>query len=147
MTKEEQDAKLLESLQKQQATIQQRVDHLRQSTATIEKEHQDVQGQLQDSQQQRQQMYDEQGSLKTVVDSLQAEAEKIPLVVEGTFKAEFDQLCTDNAHLNQKNAHLEDQLSAMETLLIDMKMRYAQSENERDELSKRLFELKKVIAQ
>ncbi|KAI8332688.1 rab-GTPase-TBC domain-containing protein [Chlamydoabsidia padenii] len=145
--KDEQDAKLLESLQKQQATLQQRVDHLRQSTTTIEKEHQDVQDQLQDSQHQRQQMQEEQVSLKTVVDSLQVEADNIPLMVEASFKTEFDQLCAENAHLNQKNAHLEDQLSAMEALLIDMKMRYAQSENERDELSKRLFELKKVIGQ
>ncbi|KAI8083118.1 rab-GTPase-TBC domain-containing protein [Halteromyces radiatus] len=147
MLKEEQDAKLLESLQKQQAGLQQQVEQLQETTRTIQQEHDDVQEQLRDSQHQRQQMTDEQHSLRAVVQSLVTESEAIPAQIEANYSTEFNLLCTENAQLNQTNARLEDQLAAMESLLIDIKMRYAQSENERDELSKRLFELKKIIGQ
>ncbi|CAO3590623.1 unnamed protein product [Absidia cylindrospora] len=147
VTKDEQNAKLVDSLQKQQTALRQQVDQLQNTTTTLQSEHQDVKDQLQDSQDQRQHMLDEQDHLKTGVETLQATMQHIPSTIEATFKDQFDPLCTENAHLTQTNARLEDQLSSMETLLIDIKMKYAQSENERDELSKRLFEMKKVIAQ
>ncbi|KAI8336349.1 rab-GTPase-TBC domain-containing protein [Chlamydoabsidia padenii] len=143
---EEQDAKVLESLQKHQATLRLQVDQLNQSSGVTQKEYQDVQSQLQDSQHLRQQMMDEQGSLKTMVDSLKTETTALPLKVEASFKTEFDNLCNENTRLTQRNAQLEDQLAAMESLLINIKMRYAQSQDEGDDLSKRLFELKKVIS-
>ncbi|ORZ09824.1 rab-GTPase-TBC domain-domain-containing protein [Absidia repens] len=147
VAKDEQDVQLLTSLQAQQASLQHTVDQLSQSKTDSQKEYQDVTEQLQDSQHQRQQLQDEQASLKTVVDSLRSETAALPSKVEANYKTEFDALCNENASLNERNAHLEDQLAATEALLIDIKMRYAQSEDERDDLSKRLFELKKVIAQ
>lgn len=145
MIHEEQNTKVLESLQKHQGTLRLQVDQLNQSTAASQKEYRDVQAQLQDSQYQRQQMEDEQGLLKTMVESLQTETTTIPPKVEAAFKTEFDKLCHENTHLNQRNAQLEDQLAAMEALLIDIKMRYAQSQDKGEDLSKRLFELKKIM--
>ncbi|KAI9303291.1 rab-GTPase-TBC domain-containing protein [Cunninghamella echinulata] len=145
--KEEQDAKLLESLQKQQASLQQQVDQFNTTIENEKKEHHDLCTQLQDSQQHFQHMKDEQVSLQTVVTTLKEEVDTIAPKIEHQYKEQFDQLCDENTALNQRNAQLEDQLSSLEAILIDMKMRYAQSENERDELSKKFYELKKIFGQ
>ncbi|ORZ25794.1 rab-GTPase-TBC domain-domain-containing protein [Absidia repens] len=82
----------------------------------------------------RQQSFD----LKRALDALPAE-------VEDRLKQHIHSLVGKNMGLVDRNSELEYQLTAMENMLKDIKAKFAQSENERDELNLRLEELLELV--
>lgn len=119
---------------------------LEQKTNTLKQEQIDVSGQLKGTLHELSSLTDEGNSLKTLVTSLDAEVTGLPEKIEAKCKDEFEGLCSENAFLIGKNSSLEDQLQKAESVLIDIKIKYAQSENDREELHRRLYELKKLIS-
>ncbi|KAI8065842.1 rab-GTPase-TBC domain-containing protein [Gongronella butleri] len=147
MARDEQEAKQLQALQQEQARLKQVVQDKQQRHDHMAQEQQELHGQLRASQWQLDHIKEEQVTLRTVTDTLRHEIDILPLRVEEEHKEKFDALCSENTRLNQHNAHLEDQLAQLEASLIDFKMRYAESETDCTQLSKRLYELKKIIDQ
>lgn len=144
--KELNDATIMDQLQKSNAELKKQLAALEQKTATIKQEQKDVRGQLKDTLSHLNLLKDDGANLKTLVSTLQAEVEAIPVQIEASYKDQFEGLCSENATLIGKNSSLEDQLQKAESVLIDIKIRYAESENEREELHRRLYELKKLMS-
>jgi len=57
----------------------------------------------------------------------------------------MDSLAKKNVDLVTQNNRLEDQLATTESMLIEYKMRYAQSENEREALRRKWNDLKRAL--
>jgi chromosome segregation ATPase len=70
----------------------------------------------------------------------------MPKQIEERVKEEMDILYTKNKALVERNTTLEEQLAYMENMIIEIKQKYGESENEREVLSQRLVELKKIMA-
>ncbi|KAI8394109.1 rab-GTPase-TBC domain-containing protein [Radiomyces spectabilis] len=145
LAKELADAKLLDELQQTNIAFKKKAKDLEFEVAELRREHQDVSEQLIESKDNLIHLYDERDSLQDLVDSLQAEVTGLPSQVEQQRRSQFDELCNENSQLVHKNCLLEDQLASIEALLIDMKMKYAQSENQKEELQRTLFEIKRSI--
>lgn len=144
--KEIADANLMDELQKSNMELKKKLESVETKSSTLKQDHKDVRGQLQDTMTQLNLLKDEKNSLSTVVSSLKTAVETVPQKIESQNKNQFEGLCSENATLIGKNSSLEDQLQKAESVLIDMKIRYAQSENEREELHRRLYELKKLMS-
>lgn len=146
MAKEVADARTVEQLQRTNAELRKRSKELEQTTLTVRREQNDIYEQLKQTKADLAHAKDEHASLVDLVQVLRQEVETLPGKIEAQCRAQFDDLCSENHTLVEKNSALEDQLSNLETMVIDMKMRYAQSENERGELQQRLYEMKKLIS-
>lgn len=144
--KELNDATIMDQLQKSNAELKKQLAALEQKTSTLKQEQSDVRGQLKDTLHHLNSLKDDGVSLKTLVSSLQTEVDAVPVQIEASYKDQFEGLCGENATLIGKNSSLEDQLQKAESVLIDIKIRYAESENEREELHRRLYELKKLMS-
>ncbi|KAG1052098.1 hypothetical protein G6F46_006968 [Rhizopus delemar] len=146
LQKEAAEASMIEELQKTNAELKKQFSELENKTNKLKQEHKDIRTQLQETLHQLNILRDEGVSLTSVVQSLEQSVSTLPKTIETKSNPEFEALCSENANLIGKNSSLEDQLQKAETTLIDMKMRYAQSENEKESLHKRLYELKKLIS-
>ncbi|KAI9312636.1 rab-GTPase-TBC domain-containing protein [Dichotomocladium elegans] len=145
MAREMQDARTLDQLQKSNNDLKIQAKALERATATMQKEHSDIQEQLRRSRADWAHANDERQSLSDLVGLLQQEIKLLPSRIESQCRSQFEDLCQLNATLVERNSSLEDQLAGMEMLVIDMKMRYAQSENERGELQQKINEMKRLI--
>ncbi|KAF9548260.1 GTPase-activating protein [Mortierella hygrophila] len=65
--------------------------------------------------------------------------------VEEQYKGEIEDVLRKNMEILKKNEQLEDQLAYMESLLVETKMKYAESEIERDSLSRKLSDMRKAL--
>jgi chromosome segregation ATPase len=144
--KELADANLMDELQKSNVKLKKKLESLETKTSRLKQDHKDVRGQLQETMNQLSSLKEEKSTLSTLVSSLDTAVNTLPEKIESKCKDQFEGLCTENATLIGKNSSLEDQLQKAESVLIDMKIRYAQSENEREELHRRLYELKKLMS-
>jgi chromosome segregation ATPase len=77
-------------------------------------------------------------ALKKALDALPAE-------IEDRLKGHIHTLAGKNMGLVDRNSELEYQLANMEGVLMDLKAKFAQSENERDDLNQRLEELRQLV--
>lgn len=144
--KELADANIIDELQKSNLEMKKQLKALETKTKTLKQEHKDVDSQLQDTLRELNTLKDEGSSLKTLVTSLDKAVAELPEKIESKTKDQFEGLCSENASLIGHNSTLEDQLQKAESVLIDMKIRYAQSENDKEELHRRLYELKKLMS-
>lgn len=144
--KELADANIIDELQKSNLEMKKQLKALETKTKTLKQEHKDVDSQLQDTLRELNTLKDEGSSLKTLVASLDKAVAELPEKIESKTKDQFEGLCSENASLIGHNSTLEDQLQKAESVLIDMKIRYAQSENDKEELHRRLYELKKLMS-
>ncbi|KAG2204917.1 hypothetical protein INT46_002686 [Mucor plumbeus] len=146
LQKELADANIIEELQKSNLEMKKQLNALESKTNTLKQEQKDVNGQLQDTLRHLNSLKDEGSSLTTLVTSLEKAVDELPEKIESKTKDQFEGLCSENATLIGHNSTLEDQLQKAESILIDMKIRYAQSENDKEELHRRLYELKKLMS-
>ncbi|KAI9475811.1 MAG: rab-GTPase-TBC domain-containing protein [Benjaminiella poitrasii] len=145
LQKELADANVIDELQKSNIELKKQLKAIEDKSKTLKREHNDVSGQLKETLSQLNPMKDEGNSLRTLVATLQNSVDTLPEKIESKTKDEFEGLCEENARLIGKNSSLEDQLQKAESSLIDIKIRYAQSENEKEELHRKLYELKKRL--
>ncbi|KAI7894656.1 rab-GTPase-TBC domain-containing protein [Mucor mucedo] len=146
LQKELADATLMEELQKQNAVLKKKFETLEGKTETLRAEQTDVQEQLNGTLEQLNTLKEENTELVTVVTNLEKEVKSVPEEIEARTRDQFEGYCEENASLIGKNSSLEDQLQKAESILIDIKIRYAQSENDKEELHRRLYELKKLMS-
>ncbi|KAH8555847.1 rab-GTPase-TBC domain-containing protein [Umbelopsis sp. PMI_123] len=144
--KEQLEKEAIEELQKSNSDISQTIQQLEQRLKTMFQEHDDVLTQLDESKKQLRHLTSENERMRRHVSSLKETVDLLPQEVEAMSRDEFEVLCTENATLIEKNCSLEDQLNAAESLLIDMKVKYAESENETDSLRRHLNEMRKIMA-
>lgn len=88
---------------------------------------------------------DENKELHSTVEELRKIVELQPAEIEAKLREEMNILAEKNINLVQKNNLLEDQLANLENMLIESKMRYAESENEREVLQRKWNDLKKAL--
>jgi hypothetical protein len=88
---------------------------------------------------------DENDELNSTVTELRKIVEAQPAEIEDKLREEMNILAEKNVSLVQKNNGLEDQLANLENMLIEIKMRYAESENEREVLQRKWNDLKKAL--
>lgn len=110
---------------------------------TIEKQHALVAEQLITKRQELARVHDENEALKQQADDLRRVLKEIPTQIENQVQSDMDKLCIKNQGLTQRNAQLQDHLADLETLVIEMKLKYAQSESDRYSLNQKLLDLKK----
>ncbi|KAI8047927.1 rab-GTPase-TBC domain-containing protein [Thamnidium elegans] len=146
LQKELADANIMDELQKTNNALKKQMDMLQEKTDILKKEDHDVRGQLNETMDQLNNLKDEGSSLSILVESLETKVKAVPIEIEAKTKDEFEGFCSENAALIGKNSSLEDQLQKAESILIDIKIRYAQSENDKEELHRRLYELKKLMS-
>ncbi|GAA5807657.1 hypothetical protein MFLAVUS_001027 [Mucor flavus] len=146
LQKELADANMMDELQKTNSALKKQMDLLQEKTDVLKREDGDVRGQLKETMDQLNNLKDEGKSLSALVDSLETKVKEVPIEIEARTKDEFEGFCSENAALIGKNSSLEDQLQKAESILIDIKIRYAQSENDKEELHRRLYELKKLMS-
>ncbi|ORX52783.1 RabGAP/TBC [Hesseltinella vesiculosa] len=118
--------------------IQSKLDRLTKHTAQTTQALADAKASLQVSHQEnaalRQQTFD----LKKALDHL-------PATLEKRIRHQIHTLAAENMALVDKNSDMDQQLHHLETTFSDSKTKFAQSENERHDLSQRLGELRDIV--
>ncbi|KAF9329559.1 GTPase-activating protein [Podila minutissima] len=123
-------------------------DHVRQlegSMHTLNKEHIDLAKELITRKMEMAQLQDQNDVLSQKVTDLTKIVDSQAKEVEEQFKGEIENVLQKNMELLKKNEALEDQMVYLENLVIETKMRYAESENERDALSRKLSDMRKAL--
>ncbi|KAJ2632374.1 GTPase-activating protein [Coemansia sp. RSA 1290] len=95
----------------------------------------------QDLNQQRQENQD----LVAKVKELELRLKDERATAEAQLKADMDHLAQKNVQLTIKNQQLEDSLQDMEEALVQIKMLYAESENQRETMTKKFEDLRKAL--
>ncbi|KAJ2453278.1 GTPase-activating protein [Coemansia sp. RSA 2336] len=95
----------------------------------------------QDLNQQRQANQD----LEAKVKELELRLKDERATAEAQLKADMDRLAQKNVQLTIKNQQLEDSLQDMEEALVQIKMLYAESENQRETMTKKFEDLRKAL--
>ena len=118
------------------------IRQIRKSYRTLEMEHQDVAQQvihakvaMAELTTENQQLVTQLGQMKSDMLNIQACMNK---------QEEFAALAKHNAHLVQVNSELEEKLTVLETVLIEIKVKYAESENEYEQMRQKLIEAQKL---
>jgi len=112
---------------------------------TLNREHIDIANELINTKMELARVKDENDSLHHTVSDLRKSLESTPARIESRFQEEMDVLANKNIDLVTRNTQLEDQLANLENMLIEIKMRYAESENEREVLKRKWNGLKKAL--
>lgn len=115
------------------------------SYSELNKEHTAVASELITAKMDIARIHDENEALRQQSNDLKKALEILPGEVEARVKEEMEILYTKNAALVERNSALEDQLAYMENMIIEIKVKYAESENEREGLRQRLTDLKRLM--
>lgn len=137
------EASLIESLRKKNRLLTEQFQSLDTENKTVRKENALVAEELVFKKIELARVHDENEALKQQACELRRVLEVIPGQIENQVQSDMNILCIKNQSLTQKNAKLQDQLADMETLVIEMKLKYAQSESDRYSLNQKLLDLKK----
>lgn len=111
----------------------------------LNKEHTQVASELIAAKMDIARIHDENEALFQKSNDLKKALETLPAEVETRVKEEMEILYTKNAALVERNSALEDQLAYMENMIIEIKVKYAESESERESLRQRLTDLKRLM--
>jgi chromosome segregation ATPase len=135
----------MDALHKSHVELQQRLEQLTANKRSLENEHKQMKHQLSATLSKLNSVQDEQTLIQAQVQTMKSALDQLPAKVESNSQTQFEELCQTNAELIGHNLSLEDKLQKAENTLIEFKMNYAQSENEKEMLQRKLFELKKLM--
>lgn len=141
------EAEAIETLRRQNKLLSETAKQLETNMTELNKEHTQVANQLIETKMDIARIHDENDALRQQSHDLKKALETLPGDVEIRVKDELEVLSTKNAALIQRNTALEDQLAYMEKMVVDIKVLYADSENEREGLRQRLADLKRLMGQ
>ncbi|CEP19478.1 hypothetical protein [Parasitella parasitica] len=133
-----------DSIRRENFELQDQIKKLKLSYKTLEEEHQDIAQQVISSKMSMAALDAENQQLKHELAVMKAEMIKIKNCMDDERQRQFDELAQHNAHLVATNSSLEDRLSELEGLLIDMKLKYAESENDYQLMKQKLHEAQKL---
>ncbi|KAF9342234.1 GTPase-activating protein, partial [Mortierella sp. AD094] len=134
-----------ESLRESNKQLSSQVQRLEASMSQLNKEHVDLAKELITRKIEMAHLQDENDVLTQKVSDLTKIVDSQAKEVEDQFKGEIEDVLRKNMEYLKKNEQLEDQLSYMESLLVETKMKYAESEIERDSLSRKLSDMRKAL--
>ncbi|KAF9932713.1 GTPase-activating protein [Modicella reniformis] len=134
-----------ESLRETNKQLSMDVRRLEGSLNTLNKEHVEIAKELITRKMDMAELQDQNDVLMQKVSDLTKIVDSQVQEVEERFRAEIQALMEKNMDLVRKNEETEDQCSHLESLLIDTKMKYAESENQKDGLSRKLGDLRKAL--
>lgn len=134
-----------ESLRESNRQLSNDVRRLEGSLHTLNKEHVELAKELITRKMEMAQLSDQNDVLQQKVSDLTKIVDSQVKEVEDRFRAEIQALMEKNMELAKKNEQAEDQCGHLESLLIDTKMRYAESENQKDALTRKLGDLRKAL--
>lgn len=137
------DANAIESLRRQNKTLSETVRELQRNLNSLNREHDTIAKELIESKMEIAWVHDENDALRQQSFDLKRALEALHVEVESRIKAEMSALSSKNAALKDRNVELEEQLASMEQTVINMKLQFLESENERDSLDRRLNDLKR----
>lgn len=139
------EAEAIEALKRQNKALAESIKQLDNSYTELNKEHTEVASELITAKMDIARIHDENEALRQQSNDLRKALETLPGEVETRVKEEMEILYTKNAALVERNSALEDQLAYMENMIIEIKVKYAESENEREGLRQRLTDLKRLM--
>ncbi|OAD68364.1 hypothetical protein PHYBLDRAFT_117618, partial [Phycomyces blakesleeanus NRRL 1555(-)] len=139
------EAEAIEAMRRQNKALSETVRQLEIHITDLNKGHKEVATDLISTKMEIARFHDENDALRQQSYDLKKALETMPFEVEQRVKDEMEILATKNAALVERNSSLEDQLVYMENMVIDIKVKYADSENERETLRQRLSELKRLM--
>ncbi|CAO3579791.1 unnamed protein product [Absidia cylindrospora] len=141
------EAEAIEALRRQNKLLAETTKQLEANMTDLQKDHMSVANQLIETKMDIARINDENDALRQQSHDLKKALETLPGDVELRVKDELEVLSTKNSALSQRNTALEDQLAYMEKMVVDIKVLYADSENEREALRQRLADLKRLVGQ
>ncbi|KAF7728413.1 GTPase-activating protein [Apophysomyces ossiformis] len=139
------EAEAVEVLRRQNKALTETIRQLENNLKESNKDHERVANELIETKMETARLHDENDALRQQSYDLKKALETLPLEVEARVKQEMEILCTKNTALVERNSALEDQLVYMENMVIEFKMKYAESENERESLRRRLSDVKRLM--
>lgn len=134
-----------ESLKESNRQLSLHVRRLEGSIHTINKEHVEMAKELIARKLEMAQLQDQNDVLTQKVLDLTKIVDSQAKEVEEKYRDEIQEVLQRNVELAHKNEKVEDQLAYLENLVIETKMKYAESENEKDALSRKLNDLRKAL--
>ncbi|KAF9096319.1 GTPase-activating protein [Mortierella sp. AD031] len=134
-----------ESLRESNRQLSGQVRQLEGSLHQLNKEHVDLAKELITRKMEMAQLSDKNDVLEQKVSDLTRMVDSQAKEVEDQYKGEIEDVLRKNMEILKKNEQLEDQLAYMESLLVETKMKYAESEIERDSLSRKLSDMRKAL--
>ncbi|KAF9109233.1 GTPase-activating protein [Mortierella sp. AM989] len=134
-----------ESLRDTNRQLSSHVRRLEGSLHTLNKEHVELAKELIARKMDMAHLQDQNDVLNQKVSDLTKIVDSQAKEVEDRLKDEIQSVMQKNVDLVHKNEQMEDQCNLLESLLIETKMKYAESENERDSLTRKLADLRKAL--
>lgn len=134
-----------ENLRESNRLLSTQVRTLEGSLHQLNKEHVDLAKELITRKMEMAQLSDRNDVLEQKVSDLTKIVDSQGKEVEEQYKGEIEDVLRKNMEIQKKNEQLEDQLAYMESLLVETKMKYAESEIERDSLSRKLSDMRKAL--
>lgn len=133
-----------DSIKRENIELTEQIKKLKQSYKTLELEHQDVAKQVIDAKMCMASLAAENQQLKHELGQMRHEMIKIKTTMNDESQHKFSELAKTNAQLVGTNSELQDRLSEVESALIDMKLKYAESENDYEVMKQKLHEAQKL---
>ncbi|KAJ1662125.1 GTPase-activating protein [Coemansia sp. RSA 1646] len=118
--------------------LKQENQHLKGSAQKMANAHSEVRAELEKNR-------SESKKLARLVTELEEKLKLQRRSAEDTVRDELDQLAKKNVQLNVKNQQLEDSLHDMEAALVQIKMLYAESEDQRETMTKKFDDLRRAL--
>ncbi|KAK3838322.1 MAG: rab-GTPase-TBC domain-containing protein [Linnemannia elongata] len=134
-----------ENLRESNRLLSTQVRTLEGSLHQLNKEHVDLAKELITRKMEMAQLSDKNDVLEQKVSDLTRIVDSQGKEVEEQYKGEIEDVLRKNMEILKKNEQLEDQLAYMESLLVETKMKYAESEIERDSLTRKLSDMRKAL--
>ncbi|KAI8074591.1 rab-GTPase-TBC domain-containing protein [Gongronella butleri] len=141
------EAEAIDTLRRQNKLLTDTVKQLETNITDLDKEHSQVTTQLIETKMDIARINDENDALRQQSNDLKKALDTLPEDIELRVKDELEVLGAKNAALIQRNTALEEQLAYMEKMVVDIKVLYANSENERESLRQRVDDLKRLMGQ
>ncbi|GAA5797752.1 hypothetical protein HPULCUR_003146 [Helicostylum pulchrum] len=133
-----------DNMKRENIELTEQVKKLKKSYRTLELEHQDVAKQVIDAKMSMASLAAENQQLKHELNQMKHEMVKIKATMDDECHYRFSDLASKNAQLVGDNSELQDRLSELESALIDMKLKYAESENDFEVMKQKLQEAQKL---
>ncbi|KAI8368752.1 rab-GTPase-TBC domain-containing protein [Blakeslea trispora] len=134
-----------DAVKKENLALQDQLKKLRQAYKTLELEHQDVAQQVIESKLAMASLSSENQQLKHELSIIKQDMGTLSSGLNQERQIQFDLLAQKNAQLVDANSSLEDRLQKMETILIEMKLKYAESESDFEQMKRKLHEAQKLM--
>ncbi|KAI1320208.1 GTPase-activating protein [Mortierella claussenii] len=134
-----------ESLRETNRQLSAHVRRLEGSVHTLNKEHVELAKELISRKMEMAHLQDQNDVLLQKVTDLTKIVDSQAKEVEDRLRADIQSVMEKNMELVRKNEQVEDQCALLEAMLIETKMKYAESENERDALTRKLSDLRKAL--